>query len=71
VGLWPQTRKLHLQGAFEDGLRAFGYGLRPEVDIVAEVVISAFQRHFRPAMIDGVADEECARILAVLLDAMD
>ncbi len=67
VGLWPQTRKARLSVPFEDGLRAFGYGLRPEMDVAADVVIGAFQRHFRPLKIDGIADEECKHILAALL----
>jgi len=69
VGLWPQTRKARLNVAFEHGLRAFGYGLRPDMDVAADVVIGAFQRHFRPAKIDGVADEECKHILAALLES--
>ena len=32
-----------------------------------EIVIEAFQRHFRPAKIDGRADAECEAILAALL----
>ena len=70
VGLWPQTRRRELKVAFEDGLRAFGYGLPPEIDVQASTVIEAFQRHFRPAKIDGVADDECSRILAALLAEM-
>ena len=67
VGLWPQTRKHRLGGSFEEGLRAFGYGLRPEMDVPTSTVIEAFQRHFRPSKIDGIADDECERILAALL----
>ena len=33
IGFWPQTRKAHLDVPFEDGLRAFGYGLRPDMDV--------------------------------------
>ena len=71
VGLWPQTRKKKLQQSFEDGLRAFGYGLRPDVDVAPDVAIMAFQRHFRPAKIDGIADRECEAILAALLSEVD
>ena len=71
IGLWPQTRKHALKVPFEAGLRAFGYGLRPDVDVRTETVIEAFQRHFRPARIDGVADIECERILAALLAEID
>lgn len=67
IGLWPQTRKHRLEVSFEDGLRAFGYGLRPDMDVETPKVIEAFQRHFRPLKIDGIADEECERILAALL----
>ena len=71
VGLWPQTRKKRLKVPFADGLRLFGYGLRPDMDVPAETVIEAFQRHWRPAKIDGVADEECEAILAALLTHID
>ena len=71
VGLWPQTRKHRLKGRFEDGLRVFGYGLQPEMDVATETVIEAFQRHFRPSRIDGIADEECERILGALLAEID
>ncbi|HEX3485750.1 MAG TPA: N-acetylmuramoyl-L-alanine amidase [Micropepsaceae bacterium] len=71
VGLWPQTRKLRLDVPFADGLRAFGYGMRPDVDVADDTVIAAFQRHWRPARIDGVADRECEAILAALLQEID
>ncbi len=71
IGLWPQTRKHVLDIAFESGLRSFGYGLSPDADVRPEVVIEAFQRHFRPARIDGHADAECAAILAALLREID
>src|SRR6267142_2439370 len=47
--------------------RAFGYGLKPEMNVPAETVIEAFQRHYRPARIDGIADKDCEAILAALL----
>ena len=71
VGLWPQTRKTKLTVSFEDGLRAFGYGLKPDMDVPAETVIEAFQRHWRPARIDGAVDAECEAILAALLPEID
>jgi N-acetylmuramoyl-L-alanine amidase len=71
IGLWPQTRKRRLPVSFADALRAFGYGLRPEMDVATETVIAAFQRHFRPARIDGVADRECEAILGALLGEID
>jgi N-acetylmuramoyl-L-alanine amidase len=33
IGLWPQTRKYPLLVSFEAGLRAFGYGLPPDMDV--------------------------------------
>ncbi len=71
IGLWPRSRKNRLTVPFADGLRAFGYGLRPDVDAADETVIAAFQRHFRPGRIDGVADTECRTILAALLTHLD
>ena len=71
IGLWPQTRKCALAVPFESGLRAFGYGLPPDMDVPMATVIAAFQRHFRPAKIDGCADAECECILAALLQEID
>jgi N-acetylmuramoyl-L-alanine amidase len=71
IGLWPQTRKPKLPVPFADGLRAFGYGLRPDVDVTPETAIVAFQRHWRPRCIDGLPDAECEAILAALLTAID
>jgi N-acetylmuramoyl-L-alanine amidase len=75
IGLWPGVggvpRTLPLHGRFEDGLRRFGYGVRPELDIPMETVVTAFQRHFRPKKIDGAPDAECAGILAALLSTLD
>jgi N-acetylmuramoyl-L-alanine amidase len=71
IGLWPKNVAAPLKMSFADGLRAFGYGVRPEMDVPLSTVITAFQRHYRPRQIDGVADEECGRILAALLGAID
>jgi N-acetylmuramoyl-L-alanine amidase len=75
IGLWPGVGATPgpqpLHGRFEDALRRFGYGVRPELDIPMETVVTAFQRHFRPARIDGIPDAECAGILAALLTALD
>ncbi len=67
IGVWPKTPKT--TGDFVADLKRYGYGLPPEVDVTEKDVIAAFQRHFRPAKIDGVADEETqglARALTVL-----
>ena len=45
-------------------LSAYGYDIAYGLD-----AITAFQRHFRPARIDGVADGETAGLLKALLEA--
>jgi N-acetylmuramoyl-L-alanine amidase len=65
VGVWPKSA--NASGDFAANLKAFGYGFPPDVDIAEKDVIAAFQRHFRPSCIDGMADAECASLLAGLL----
>ena len=76
VGVWPNlSSPVHgggvahsaTEGAFAASLARFGYGVPPDVDVPLEAVVAAFQRHFRPACIDGVADGECTAILESLL----
>ena len=55
---------------FIQGLRDFGYGVAPDVDVPFEKVVAAFQRHWRPTKVDGVLDEETAYRLGVLLAAL-
>lgn len=73
IGLWPSVsfaQTPQIGGwSFADNLRRFGYGARPEVDVPAQTVVSAFQRHFRPSRVDGVVDAECEAILAALCAA--
>lgn len=51
----------------------YGYGLEVTsvYDEPTEIVVSAFQRHFRPARFDGVADAETLAILRALNDTLD
>jgi len=63
IGVWPASQ-MQSSGDFATDLARFGYGVPPEVDVPLESVIAAFQRHFRPACIDGMADAECAELLA-------
>jgi N-acetylmuramoyl-L-alanine amidase len=65
IGLWPAPGAP--TGDFEQALAQFGYGVLPSIPL--ECVTTAFQRHFRPARVDGIADAECAAILAGLLRA--
>ena len=48
-----------------DALADFGY----DPSAPREKVILGFQRHFRPAKLDGIWDDECAGLLAGLLAA--
>jgi N-acetylmuramoyl-L-alanine amidase len=61
----PEVREL--QGRLAD----YGYGLdvTGEYDTVTTAVVAAFQRHFRPARVDGVADVSTLRTLSKLLAA--
>lgn len=73
IGLWPRERPPHEWGRgqgeeeFAKNLRCYGYGVPPDIDWPLTNVIAAFQRHFRPSRIDGVADAECAATLEALL----
>jgi N-acetylmuramoyl-L-alanine amidase len=59
----PAVARLH--GA----LARYGYGLEPgdRFGPLTSAVVQAFQRHFRPARIDGVWDAACAARLCRLL----
>ena len=51
-----------------DALAAYGYDIAPgeTFDARTRVVVEAFQRHFRRARVDGVADAECVALLGAL-----
>ncbi|MFM9865166.1 MAG: N-acetylmuramoyl-L-alanine amidase [Micropepsaceae bacterium] len=57
----------------QTGLARYGYGIEAAgaFDERTEVVVSAFQRHFRPALFDGVADAETLAILRALNATLD
>ena len=60
IGLWPQG----IAGEVgPEGLVRYGY----DPDAPQDKVITAFQRHFRPAKLDGKWDSECAGLLASLI----
>ena len=50
----------------QSALQRFGYP--PAVDVTTSDIIASFQRRFRPAKADGVADAESGALLADLLD---
>jgi N-acetylmuramoyl-L-alanine amidase len=56
IGLWPATPQA-VAGGVLDLLAEYGY------DTTARQAIAAFQRHFRPARIDGVDDDETLAML--------
>jgi N-acetylmuramoyl-L-alanine amidase len=88
VGLWvdplpPSPSDLYsrgLEGPNVRGLQTllslFGYGIEASgvYDARTEIVVAAFQRHFRPARVDGLADASTLavlRALVALLEAPD
>ena len=63
----PDVREL------QSGLSRYGYGLDVSgtYDDATKDVVTAFQRHFRPAQVDGVADESTMKTLQRLLAARE
>jgi len=61
IGLWPERAVSQLDAS---ALARFGYDPAAPLD----KVIIAFQRHFRPNLLNGLWDQECAELLHGLLD---
>ena len=55
----------------QKSLAAYGYGIpvTGEFDTVTKDVVAAFQRHFRPAQVDGLADTSTRETLRRLIEA--
>jgi N-acetylmuramoyl-L-alanine amidase len=84
VGHWveadpPSARGLILRGqegppvrGLQSLLALYGYDIAPSgvYDAGTETVVAAFQRHFRPAKVDGVADHSTVETLRRLLAAL-
>jgi N-acetylmuramoyl-L-alanine amidase len=67
IGLWPpHAAEPVAEEAVEAGLRAIGY---PIPDLAT--TLRAFQRHWRPSCVDGVADPGTRARIADLLEALD
>ncbi len=66
IGLWPCGARGKLEGDVQAALQRFGYP--PAVDVAAADIVAAFQRRFRPSLVDGIADDETRALLADLLD---
>ena len=62
IGLWPEATASAESADAAQMLARFGYETED-----AAATLRAFQRRFRPARIDGVADAETASLLADLL----
>ncbi|MBS0518715.1 MAG: N-acetylmuramoyl-L-alanine amidase [Proteobacteria bacterium] len=69
IGIWPKEGSPPLEGDVQAALQRYGYV--PPVDVTEEDIVKAFQRHFRPGRVDGVADAETRSLLAGLLDRVD
>jgi N-acetylmuramoyl-L-alanine amidase len=66
IGVWPGFALRASPGKPEDfAANLARYGYDPEAPL--EQTVTAFQRHFRPSCVDGIADDECAALLAGLL----
>ncbi len=71
IGLWVETTEAAdvSDGAVQDMLAALGYHC-PRSGVTDETTrraVAAFQRHWRPARVDGVADTHTAAVLRALL----
>ena len=71
IGLWPgepAPGPVPDETGLKQGLATFGYGY---LDEDSGAVVAAFQRHFRPADVNGKADAETAARLTALLALLD
>ena len=83
VGHWVRPAPLTLDGRalklgdsgelvkrLQHALRAYGYGVEESghYDELTRDVVTAFQRHFRPARVDGVADTSTLFTLRALIE---
>ena len=85
VGHWVRPEAVSLEGrklglgdagtdvfSMQRRLASYGYGVpsHGEFDIATQYVVIAFQRHFRPARVDGCWDRSCSITLDRLLAAL-
>lgn len=83
IGHWVRAAPLDLDGItlrpgdrgdqvtrMQRTLKAYGYGIEDNghFDDAARDVITAFQRHFRPARVDGIADPSTLLTLRALVE---
>ncbi len=65
IGVWPGFAAASPGKPEDFAARLARYGYDPQAPL--KDVATAFQRHFRPSCVDGVADAECAALLESLL----
>jgi N-acetylmuramoyl-L-alanine amidase len=68
IGLWPRASGQPLHGDLHAALQRYGYA--PPLAVPPREIVKAFQRHFRPAKVDGMGDPETRALLAGLLDPL-
>jgi N-acetylmuramoyl-L-alanine amidase len=73
IGLWPEPAQGPGElAAVQAALAGYGYEVRPsgQMDAPTHAALIAFQRHFRPARLDGLADAETrALIYGAIVDS--
>jgi N-acetylmuramoyl-L-alanine amidase len=83
IGHWVRPAPLNLEGPslqpgeqgevvtrLQRALRGYGYAIEEtgHYDEATQLVLTAFQRHFRPARVDGIADASTRLTLRALLE---
>jgi N-acetylmuramoyl-L-alanine amidase len=83
IGHWVRAAQLNLEGTIlrpgdrgeavtrlQRALRSYGYGISDtgSFDDATRDVVTAFQRHFRPARVDGIADPSTLLTLRALIE---
>ena len=66
IGLWPRPGAAPVEGDVQAALERFGYP--PAVGVTTADIVASFQRRFRPARVDGIADPETRALLGDLLE---
>jgi N-acetylmuramoyl-L-alanine amidase len=84
IGHWVRPAPLEVEGPtlkpgdhgeavkrLQQALRSYGYGIEEsgDYDEATRAVVTAFQRHFRPVRVDGVADASTVLTLRALTEA--
>jgi len=67
IGLWAAPGEDLGEAAVAPLLARYGY----DPDASLEKTVTAFQRHFRPSRVDGIADRETRAMLSGLITAYD